>query len=374
MKFVYLANVRMPTEKAHGIQIMKTCEALAGQGVEVELLVPKRHNFIKEDPFVFYKLPTTFSITRLWCWDLVSANFFGALGFWLESWTFFRSLKNYLQLRGGAVFYTRDLALAYWLSEVSSDIYYEIHNLPEKTDARHQAVWNRAKGLVVISNGLKKELVRRGVPQEKILVAHDAVDLKEFTVPESKEDCRKKLHLPLDKKIVVYTGHLYEWKGARVLTEAARTLPTSVAVYLVGGTELDILKFRTEYQQVSQLHFIGWQEHSQMVYWQKVADVLILPTSSKNVVGEKYTSPLKLFEYLASGTPIIASDSAAIREILNEKNSILVKPDSPDALQRAIKELLQNPTKYASLGVKGHQDSLNYSWGKRAQLIVSFVS
>src|SRR5438105_408941 len=94
-KIYYLANVRLPTEKAHGIQIMKTCEALARLGIDLELIVPRRRNPIVQEPFSFYQVEKNFKITQLPCWDLVSSNRLGAVGFWIESWTFYRSVKKY---------------------------------------------------------------------------------------------------------------------------------------------------------------------------------------------------------------------------------------------------------------------------------------
>lgn len=372
MDFFYLANVRLPTEKAHGIQIMKTCEALANQGVRVELVVPTRKNNLTQDPFEFYGLKKRFALTKLWCLDLISVNFFGPLGFWIESFTFFRSIKKYLASQKNGIYYTRDLAIAYWLSK-EKPVYYEIHSVPEKTDRRHLLTWNRARGLVVISIGIKNELVRRGVASAKILVAHDAVDVQEFLITESKNECRQKLGLPLDKKIVVYTGHLYEWKGAPVLAEAAKKLPVSIETYLVGGTTEDVQYFVRKYP-ASNLHVVGFRPHQEMVYWQKAADVLILPTSAKTMVGARYTSPLKLFEYLVSGTPIIASDSPAVREILSSKNAVLVAPDEPNALQTAIVELLQSPVKYDNLRTNISLAKDRFSWENRARLILDFVS
>lgn len=372
MNFIYLANVRMPTEKAHGIQIVKTCEALTGQGATVTLIVPARKNKIIQNPFEFYNLEKKFTITKLWCLDLISLNVFGSLGFWIESVTFFRSIKKYVAKQPTGIYYTRDLALAYWLSKEKS-VYYEIHDLPEKTDMHHHEVWNRAKGLVVISNGLKEELMRRGVSEEKILVAHDAVDLKDFVITESKKECREKLHLPLDKKIVVYTGHLYEWKGAHILAEAAQSLEPHVEVYVVGGTTKDVRNFKIRYH-ASNLHVIGFRSHHEMVYWQKAADLLVLPTSAKTLAGERYTSPLKLFEYLASGTPIIVSDSPAMREILTDNMAFFVPPDNTKALTQGIQELLRNKAKYDTLRVTMNRLNGDFSWENRARLILDFVS
>ena len=65
-KIIYVANIRLPTEKAHGVQIMKMCEALARAGAIVELVVPNRHTHIGGDPFTYYEVEENFIITKLW--------------------------------------------------------------------------------------------------------------------------------------------------------------------------------------------------------------------------------------------------------------------------------------------------------------------
>ena len=55
-KILYIVNVRIPTEKAHGIQIIKMCESFSDNGMDLELLLPKRINNIKENPFNYYNI------------------------------------------------------------------------------------------------------------------------------------------------------------------------------------------------------------------------------------------------------------------------------------------------------------------------------
>jgi len=75
-KFFYITNVRLPTEKAHGYQIMKMCEAFSQQGQEVVLIVPKRKNFIDEGPFDFYSVERSFIILQLPVLDLIDKPLF----------------------------------------------------------------------------------------------------------------------------------------------------------------------------------------------------------------------------------------------------------------------------------------------------------
>ena len=64
MKLSYVADIRLPTEKAHGAQIMKTCEAFSLNGIDTELIIPWRFNRLKDDPFRYYNIRTKFKITK----------------------------------------------------------------------------------------------------------------------------------------------------------------------------------------------------------------------------------------------------------------------------------------------------------------------
>ncbi len=354
---------------------MKTCEALGKPGTAVELVVPRRLNPIKDDPFAFYGVAKNFKITRLWCLDLISLNIFGPLGFWIESWMFYRAVKKYLKQMPADIYYTRDLPIAYWFSRHIRPLFYEIHTLPDTISKKYRAAWQRCQGLIVISNGLKEELVRCGVAVSKILVAHDAVDVAKFQISATRQECREQLSLPRDQKMVVYTGHLYEWKGAGTLAEAAKLLPADVHVYLVGGTAEDMKRFKSLHQS-SNLHIVEWQKHEMIPFWLRAADILVLPNSAKSSIGAKYTSPLKAFEYIAAGRPIVASRLPALYEALEGVGmALFVDPDDANKLANGIQDLLTN--EQAILETRNHSqretELRDYSWENRARNIIEFL-
>lgn len=371
MKLIYLANIRLPTEKAHGIQIMKTCEALAELGVEVQLVIPKRRNFFSEDPFIFYDVNKNFKIEKLFCLDFIGFPFFKKIFFWWETFTFYLSVKNYLAKNKSDIIYTRDLPLVFWLAKKRNNIFYEIHTLPANPNFRHKQAWLLSKGLVVISDHLKKDLVTFGVPKEKIVVARDAVDLNKFQITASQSESRRKLNLPLDKKIVLYTGHLYPWKGVDLLAKTAICLP-EVEIYLVGGTKEDAKNFNNKYK-FKNLKVVGWQNPELMPDWLNSADVLVLSNSAREKISSRYTSPMKLFEYLSVGKPIVASGLDSLKEILNENNAFLVEPDNLDALVEGIKKVLDDSALSASISVRAKKDAEQYTWTARARMIVDFL-
>lgn len=367
----YIVNMRIPTEKAHGSQVMKTCEALA-ENRPVELVVPRRVNFLSGDPFAFYGVRENFKIIKVWCLDLMPLDFLGGAAFWLESLTFNVSAFFYTLFRRYDIFYTRDFLTAFLFSMVHRNLFYEIHTMPKSGLLWHTLAWRRSRGLIVITNGLKNDLLAHGISAGTIVIARDAVDVEKFNIRMSKEDCRKELNLPLEQKIVLYTGHLYEWKGAGTLARAAGELPADIHVHLVGGTKKDEKDFRDNYHYPN-LHIIGWRDPATMPVWLKAADLLVLPTSGKEKIGEKYTSPMKLFEYMASGRPILASDLPSIREVLNDDEASFFVPDDPADLARKISEIFQNFPVFENKAKVALDRSKEHTWEKRAETILNFL-
>ena len=367
--FLYIANVRLPTEKAHGLQIVKTCEALADTGVKLKLLAPNRKNFIKEDPFNFYSIRDNFTIEKLFCIDFLSFPVFKKFSFWLESLTFYLSVKKYISKNKFDVYYARDFLLAYFLSKINKNIFYEIHSLPSNPSIKYKKTLKKVKGLVVISQGLKRDLINNGVEENKISVITDAVDIKNFQINRTKEQSRQKLHLHQPDKIILYTGHLYDWKGANLLAAAAKYL-AEAEIYLVGGTKEDVAKFQKKYQ-FKNLHIVGWQNHRSMPDWLNAADILVLPNSAKSKISSDYTSPLKLFEYMAAKRPILAADLPSVREILDEKNALFFHPDSVVSLVDGIKTIFSDDNLQRFLAQNAHSKAGEFSWNKRAEKILN---
>jgi glycosyltransferase involved in cell wall biosynthesis len=91
-------------------------------------------------------------------------------------------------------------------------------------------------------------------------------------------------------------------------------------------------------------------------------------------IASYFTSPLKLFEYMASGKPIVASDLPAIREVLSHNtNSILVPPDNPEALAGGVRYILENPAMGEKIARQAAVDVLSYTWDERTKKIMDFI-
>lgn len=363
-KFHYIAYNRFPTEKAHGIQIAKTCEALAEAGAEVTLLVPKRANAIASDPFEYYKINRTFAIKYVptivpMSWGK-AGYVLGQIGFGIVAALWSRKVQHV---------YSRDVLPAILASFFNRNTWWETHD--GKEGFLVQVLLRHAKGVVAISNGLKKYYVERyKVPSQKIAVVRDAADMRaDMTL--SKEEARRKLGLPVNERIAVYAGHLYDWKGARVLAEAAHHLSSGTVVF-VGGTEHDVARFKKDHHS-SRSKIEGWKPHETIPTYLRAADVLILPNSGKYAISKLYTSPMKLFEYMASGVPIVASKLPSIEEVLSDKNAVLVEADNPQALSQAIELIFEAPSVAEERALRAKEDVKMYSWKNRAHAILTFI-
>ncbi len=363
MKLLYLANLRLPTEKAYGIQIAKMCElftlqhntnlrmyanATNEEKIEVELAAPFRINKIKEDFFEYYDIKRIFRFRVLWVPDFYLPGKLDRISFYIKNLISALVLIVYALNCKPDVIYSRDELIVFLLSFFKKNI---------------------------VSKALKNEFTRIGFSDDNILVAPDGVDIERFDLSISKEEARERVGFPLDKKIVMYAGHLFEWKGAGVLLEAARKFQVSsfkfqVLFVFIGGTEQDIAKFRKKAEGLNNVLILGHKPHKDIPMYLKAADALVLPNSANDQIS-KYTSPLKMFEYMASKRPIVASDLPSIREVLNDSNSVLAKADSTEALVSSFNRLLNDLGTSLQLAEKAFQDVQQYTWQKRAEKIAA---
>jgi glycosyltransferase involved in cell wall biosynthesis len=374
---LYVQNATLPTEWAHGFQIMKTCEQLAEAGFKLSLVVPnRRHGYQTDDPFEYYGIRRNFEIIRVNVLDyLGGGKFWQKISYQILLRSFIRSAHKCVSGRNEDVIYTRDPWVAKGLSGIGKRVYLELHDDP--TCSR---VWKRVKddiaGYVVITKSLKALLISQGINGDAILVAPDAYDAIAFAGLLRKHEARQKLGLDQDKIVLLYAGQMMPWKGVDSLIPKLDTLPGDCILAMVGGFPDDLGRLKNMQPTTSSnVRWIGQKSRAEVLEWMAAADVGILPTSAKYNIGKLYTSPLKLFEYLAAGLPIIASDVPSSREILDDKCAIFFNPDDGNDFVKAVKIYLRMPEiKRKELSVQAKNRSISYTWSSRASSIYGFIS
>ena len=366
MRIVYVSNSRIPTRKAHGAQITHMCSAFTDSGAEVELVVPRKRNFLGVDPFEYYRIEKNFSIRQIPIPDLGSmTSRFPRLMLFADLFAFSMALIFARVARRGDVVYCRDYPLLFLFSPRRNTIAIEVHDVPKTRGIFLRAI-ARARVVVAITEGVKGALVALGIDASRIVVAHDAVRLEDFSHPESKADARRRLGLPPDKKLALYIGRIDDWKGTDTFFVAAARLPANVRATVIGGEDGQVKALKKKHPNVL---FLGARPYRELADNQAAADALVLPNTARFDISSKYTSPLKLFSYMASGIPIVASGVPSIREILDERAAYFVAPDDPPALAAGIERALADPGAPGK-AARARAIVQGYTWRARARNIM----
>lgn len=241
--------------------------------------------------------------------------------------------------------------------------FYETHRRPMSFSERlrDDLAARMATGLITVSEQVRKQYERY---HTKTLVAHDAVALKRFAVPIAKVEARERLGLAQEARICVYTGTVSSLKGIDTLILAARLLP-DVSFFLAGRVAAEF----SEAILSTNIALLGEKAQQELPTILQAADVLLLPHPD----NDYSQSPMKLFEYMASGVPIVASRLPSICEVLNDENAVLVEAGSADALASGIKRLLDDTHLSKKLAERAKSDVQEYTWEARGRKIAAFV-
>lgn len=233
-------------------------------------------------------------------------------------------------------------------------------------------------GLVTIHDIIAREHIKRGIPSNKLLVLPDAVDIKQFQVDDDRFFWRKKLKLPYNKKLIVYCGSLVKEKGIDVILKCASTMTgqTDILFVIIGGSrsEVDYWVEKSKEYKLKNVLFKGRVQNAKVPGYLKCADVLLMPYSKK-VSYEKMdintTSPLKLYEYMASGRPIISTNIPVIADVVpHEDAALLVEPDNIEEINRCINRLIQDKSLASKLVRSALIKANNATWTNRCQKVV----
>ncbi len=380
MTVLCFADTRFPIERANGVQTMATCHALAARGHDVTLVVRPDSAPVPRDPFAFYGLAPIASLHV----RTVAAGGAGRT----RRLRFLLSAARIAATGRHGVVLTRDLGLAAWLLQLPKatrpPLVYESHGLADTVAAempallgraalapspgklhrlarREARVWARASAYVTITQALADELAARFGPRPRV-----------FVVPDGAWPAEPGSSAPRSAAAFVagYAGHLYPWKGVDIFIRALAIAPGMHGL-IVGGHpgEPDLARVTRLVQELglaSRVTITGLVPPREVRTRLADASALVLPNTA-SAISERYTSPLKLFEYLTIGRPIVASDSPAIREVLDDRRTaLLVPPGDAAALAAALVELQQQPALARSLGDAAATLAPRYTWAARA--------
>jgi glycosyltransferase involved in cell wall biosynthesis len=363
-----LFHGRFPSEKAAALFVAENARSLA-EHFSVTILAPRRLDR-KGDAYEEYELPSSVRVEYLPTIDLFAVPVLSHIAFGISLMVFTISCAFYLAVKGRkAWIISTDLLPGLMAVSLGSKLMFEVHDYPEHHKGLHKSLFQKAH-IVIATNKWKQEALQKEFPEARdvFVMERNGVEVVAFG-KKSTDEARKSLSLPNNVKLVVYTGHLYAWKGVTTLLEAAKQLP-AYHFYFVGGTPDAVEAHRNQYKDRENIHFIGHIAHEQIPDWQSAADILVLPNTAREEISARYTSPMKLFEYMASERLIAASSLPSITEIVDETTAYLFEPDNADSLKAVIQQGLSEPEEAAAKAQKARNAALEFSWTSRAERLM----
>ena len=368
MRIACIATSEVPSRKANSIRVMKVCQAFIDLEHSVRLWLPGRTPDITwEDLSEHYGLRERFPIRWL-RGPLKLRKYDFCLLAILDAIIWKADLFYFWPLQGAALASRLGLSTAL-----------EIHDLPGGRLGpwlfRNFLRGSGACRLLPITDALRSWLAREyKVPLEVpfTIVSPLAVELEQYVDLPSAENARRELGLE-EAFTVGYTGHLYPGRGIDLLLELARRNPKMRFLW-AGGEPVAVERWskRLSNAGVNNVRLMGFVPNRQLPLIQAACDVLMMPHErrvSASGGGDiaRFTSPMKMFEYLASGKAILASDLPVLREVLNEDNAVLIAPEDIDAWNGALRVLEVNEDRRRALGNQARTDAAKYTWVERAR-------
>ncbi len=379
MRILYPYPEEFTLNKAREIQTIHTCHALACQGCEVVLGAARRPGLGGEAILEHFRLAPHPNLKFVFLPRYL--HFTRNLEVSFQS-LFLHYLREHVRRGKGRsaidLIYTRHLKVADFClrSNFGLPLVFESHEVfslgqvdsPLKFRRlfeQEEFVYSRISGLVTISEHLKEYLQQHFPLRAPVLRASDGVDLRLFGSSNGEKE---------DPNLIIYAGSLFGWKGVDTVIKAMRYLPEK-RLLILGGTPRQIEQKRRlakDWKAAERCEFRGYVSRAELIRTLRKASIGVLP-NHREEISERFTSPLKLFEYMAAGKVIVSSDLPSIREILDEEVAWLCPPSSPKSLAEAIRAAERDPLSAKRKIEAGKVRVRSFSWERRAETIQAFL-
>lgn len=403
LKIYYLSNERIPSRYANTVQQMKMCNAFAANHLEVQFVrpyFPDLANFLDDEIFSYYGVENRFKIITLPTLLYLSKPkidrvhqhrqlipFIGGASVHLMTRLFLWHQWLHKTFDTPTAIYARSVNMAYvfmkyrwsvFMKKKPVRLFIEVHSFEQHPFRYFKQLVRFSDGIIVVSRAIADELISRfSCPQQKILIAANGTDIEiNARSLTDKAAARSKIGIGADAAhVVCYTGSHLPGKGVDVLVESARYLPADTRVLIVGGSAESLEQYQQYCQREGLTNVVmrGFVPPAEVVDYQLAADVLVLPNTDAGM-DSQFTSPLKLFNYLATKRPIVASDLPVFREILqNNHNALLVEMKNPQALAQGILTVLKRPELAQKLAENAWHLAGQFTWHNRASKVIEFM-
>ncbi len=376
MTLIYPVPEKLPDPRARFIQIMNTCDSIAKLGIKVKLVCGIKKGCNLNDALSFYGIysNSNLEIVKLPILRKEEAGFLRVS--WNGIFNFFL-LLYFLKIRKtnkNILIFTRHLKVAKFLLRIKKFfnflLIFEVHEIfhlskenPSKKEALKRMeyeVYKNADIIICLSETLKDWILKEKLRENKIFVVPHSVKDEFFDIKRE------------NPNYICYTGSLYKWKGVDTLISAMKYLPEERLVIVGGGSRLKDLKELAKKEKVlERVIFTENVPHYEIPKYLSQAKIAVLPNIEEQ--PSLFSSPLKLFEYMAAGVPIVASNLKVFKEILSENDALFFEPGNPKSLAEAIKKIIGNSEFAKSVSEKLKNKAKNYTYQKRAEKVLEII-
>ncbi len=371
MRIAYLFDRPLPATETDSEQVLQTVSALSRAGVDVTLVLPMRRGETPDRDALcdYYRVRGDFRVEGV-PGPFVSQS---------DARKLFHAIVARAKARAADVLYTRNFPTLFLAA--LSDVPYAYETYRPWFDQfrvlgpafRAALTRPHALGAVLHSHFAETRYRALGVPKERLLVAHNGYDPALIRRVSSQAEARRLLGLDAARPIVSYTGHVNATKGIDAIIAMAKRTPE--ALFLLVGHDGKLGLIERLASRVPNVQLVPWQPFEQVAPYLVASDVLLLPPSSRglSLVGNTVL-PMKLFQYLASGRPILAPATPDVLELLEDgKNARLVPPGDLDAATQALRTLLSDAALRARLAQAALDTSEHLTWDERATKLIAFL-
>lgn len=377
MRIGYITLTRFPTERAHGLQVAKVCDALCEIGNYVDVISPCTYTTVTESVTEYYRVSPKVRHVKLSHFDPWKFSFLPEVfKFHVGNALFFRALREHLTDSRYDLLYVRSPSLVLRVCEHAPTVL-ELHSLPSRGNKKFLSQCDACEKIVCLTSVMAQELKDRGVDPSKISVEADAVDLKEFEKPDA--SFRGRYELSEDAFVIGYAGQLRSMnlsKGVELLLGAAKILVEQQADFtlLIAGGPDDVRRELEESLPESltdRVRFLGQLDRSEVPSMLASCDALVYPApKSDHVFYRRDTSPLKIFEYMASKKPMICADLPPLRDIVDSDVACMFEPGNADALAMCVQNIITSPSEAQQRAERALERVQNQTWTKRMKRIL----
>ncbi|MBP7114251.1 MAG: glycosyltransferase family 4 protein [Candidatus Peribacteraceae bacterium] len=382
MRVAYCTNVRLPSERAHGHQIAKVTEALKDMGHEIEIFAPYRKNIIDQSFESYYGLTSPIRLHHLGSTDGIAAWWApGIIGLKLTTYLLGNNLRGILKSRPKdfEVIYTRTPELLPYVTGLGIPVILELHRIPRIGKRRFLRLLRSCKLIVALTSPMRQALIDMGVSDVPVIVEGDGVDLHDFETLPSPKDTRTSLNVADGVPLIVYAGQLKSMglsKGIPELLFALELLHDrglEFRAVIAGGPESEKKKFVESMSEGLRplVNFTGHIAHLKIPTLLTAADILVYPApKSDHLFYTRDTSPLKLFEYMAAGKPIVAADLPPLRDVVDPSMVTFSEPGSGESLSQAILMILEHREESSKKARLARAHVEQFTWENRMERIL----